>query len=40
MVKAFESLRRLDNGQVEVSFVEGDTAEFDFVVGLMEHFQK
>ena len=38
--KAFESLRRLDNGQVEVSFVEGDTAEFDFVVGADGAFSK
>lgn len=38
--KAFESLRRLDNGQVEVSFVKGDTAEFDFVVGADGAFSK
>ena len=31
--KTFESLTRLDDGQVKVSFVEGDTATFDFVVG-------
>lgn len=38
--KTFESLTRLDNGQVEVSFVEGDTATFDFVVGADGAFSK
>ncbi|MFW3533841.1 FAD-dependent oxidoreductase [Staphylococcus caprae] len=38
--KTFESLTRLDDGQVKVSFVEGDTATFDFVVGADGAFSK
>lgn len=38
--KTFKSLSRLNNGQVKVSFIEGEVSTFDFVVGADGAFSK